>query len=129
VSDISFSRLKANDVDVTVPAIRITKGNPVASVPLPVRYTLRSTPNPFNPSTRVEFTIPDGAGLVPVALRVYDVSGRVLRTLVEGTRGPGWHHVEWDGRDASGSAVSAGIYLLRIEAGAWSEVEKVALVK
>jgi hypothetical protein len=128
-STISFSRLKANDLDVVVPEIQITRGNPVGAVPEPKQYSLTSTPNPFNPSTQATFAIPSEAGIVPVVLRVYDVTGRIVRTLVDGTRGPGYHHVVWDGNDAAGKASSAGVYLLRIEAGAWSSVEKLTLVK
>jgi hypothetical protein len=128
-STISFSRLKANDVDVRVPAIQLARGNPVAAAPGPSRYALSANPNPFNPLTRVTFAIPSDAGPVSVTLRVYDVTGRVVRTLVDGPRGPGYHHVDWDGNDAAGKASSAGVYLLRIEAGPWSSVEKLALVK
>ena len=128
-SAISFSRLKANDRDVVAPEIQVGRGNPVEAAPMPSQYSLTSKPNPFNPSTRVTFAIPDGAGSVPVVLRIFDVSGHVVRTLVEGARGPGYHHVVWDGDDALGNASSAGVYFLRIEAGTWSSVEKLTLVK
>jgi len=128
-SMISFSRLKANDRDAVAPEIRVGRGNPVEAAPVPSQYSITSSPNPFNPSTRVTFGIPAGAGSLPVVLRIYDVSGHVVRTLVEGTRAPGYHHVVWDGDDAHGNASSAGVYLLRIEAGAWSSVEKLTLVK
>jgi hypothetical protein len=128
-STISFSRLKANDLDVVAPQILLTRGDPAAAAPPPAQYALTSKPNPFNPSTQVTFAIPAGAGSVPVLLRVYDVSGRAVRTLVEGNRGPGYHHVVWDGNDAAGKASSAGVYLLRIEAGPWTSVEKLTLVK
>ena len=76
-SRLGFTRSKANDLDVQVAGIEISNGGTVGTDAVPVRYTLRSQPNPFNPSTRILFTIPAGAGEVPVSLRVYDISGRL----------------------------------------------------
>jgi hypothetical protein len=118
----TFSRLKANDLDV-----EMADGRPVSRAP--ERYALTSTPNPFNPSTRIRFAIPDNAGAVRVSLRVYDIGGRVVRTLVQDTRGPGFHEVDWDGTDDRGNGVGTGIYFLQIRAGTWSDTRKLVLLK
>jgi hypothetical protein len=118
----SFSRLKANDLDVDVV-------EPRPDSPMPARFALGSAPNPFNPSTRILFEIPAEAGVVPVALHVYDIAGRHVRTLLNEPRGPGFHDVEWRGVDDRGTHVGTGIYFVHIRAGSWSDVKKVALLK
>lgn len=76
---------------------------------------LQHVPNPFNPRTTVHFTVPHATS---VELRVHDVTGRVVRTLVDGVEfGPGMHAVGWDGRDDRGRAVASGTYLSRLRAG------------
>lgn len=71
-------------------------------------------PNPFSRATRLTFTLAQAG---PVSLRVFDVHGREVRTLVRDTRGAGSHQATWDGRDVRGGAVPAGIYFMRLEAG------------
>ena len=73
---------------------------------------LAGAPNPFSGATRLAFTL---AHAGPVSLRVFDVHGREVRSLVRDTRGAGSHTVTWDGRDARGAGVAAGIYFLRLE--------------
>lgn len=72
----------------------------------------QNRPNPFNPSTVIDFTLPVA---MPVALCIYDPAGRLVRTLVEGTRAAGHHSAVWDGREASGREAASGIYYYRIE--------------
>jgi len=83
-------------------------------------------PNPFNPSTTIRFSLP-GAG--PVLLSFYDVNGRLVRTLIDGTMQAGLHEVVWNGRDQSGRAVASGIYLYRLTSGKGIVMRKMALVR
>jgi endonuclease I len=76
---------------------------------------LPATPNPFTRSTRIAFEVGSPSR---VTLRVYDLAGRVVRTLVEDERDAGRHEALWDGRDGSGREQSAGIYVFRLQAGA-----------
>jgi hypothetical protein len=86
-----------------------------------------AVPNPFNPATRLAFTL---AGNAEAALRVYDLAGRLVKTLLdEAPLEAGRHEVTWDGTDDRGRAVAAGMYLYRLQAGAFSETKMVALVK
>ncbi len=91
-----------------------------------MRPTLRCAPNPFNPSTRVEFEVPVTG---PVSLRVCDVRGRVVRVLRDRVLAAGRHVVTWDGRDQSGRAVSTGAYFLVLCTVAGDRVAKAVLVK
>ncbi len=70
-------------------------------------------PNPFNPTTRIEFGLPEAA---EVTLRVFDVLGREVRLLAEGSQNAGYFGVEWDGRNIFGAPVSSGMYIYRLEA-------------
>ncbi len=68
-------------------------------------------PNPFNPTTTIRFALPT-AGLTRLA--VFDVTGRLIRTLVDGDLPPGAHEAVWDGRDADGRGAASGVYLARL---------------
>jgi hypothetical protein len=74
---------------------------------------LRAEPNPFAKSTRLAFAMP-AAGEARIV--VLDVTGRVIRTLVNGPIAAGRGAIEWDGRDAQGSSVTSGVYFFRMEA-------------
>jgi M6 family metalloprotease-like protein len=97
--------------------------------PIPVRgLSLRqNSPNPFNPTTRIAFNVPVGGGTT--SLRVYNVGGQVVRTLVDGVLEPGPHSVVWDGRTDEGRPLASGIYFSRIESGGESVTRKMALLK
>ena len=83
-------------------------------------------PNPFNPSTRVDFVLAD-AGLATVD--VLDLQGRVVKTLHAGPLGAGPASVVWDGTDDDGRVVSSGTYLARVRAGGGSATHKMTLAK
>jgi hypothetical protein len=83
-------------------------------------------PNPFNPSTRVPFEL-EGRG--PVYIQVFDVSGRLTRTLLSEVKSAGKHAVVWDGRNDAGEAVSSGVYFVKMKAGRFTAVQKAVLVK
>ncbi|MFN0149781.1 MAG: kelch repeat-containing protein [bacterium] len=79
-------------------------------------------PNPFVTKTRVKLSLPESAR---VSSCVYDVSGRVVRTLAEGIAPSGESEISWDGRDDRGRPVSRGLYLLQVRSGTASSVRRV----
>ena len=83
-------------------------------------------PNPFNPRTTIRFST---ARSGPVKLQVYDVRGRLVRTLVDESRPAGPYSEVWDGRDSRGAGSAAGIYFYRLEAGGQVLQEKMTLLK
>jgi len=94
----------------------------------PTRWVLGSaSPNPFNPVTKISWGAPAGGG--PVVVAVYDLAGRKVRTLLSGTVAAGPHEVTWDGTDASGRAVSSGVYLCRLQTPVGVLVRKMTLVE
>jgi len=88
---------------------------------------LANVPNPFNPSTEVRFELPAAAD---VTVAVYDLSGRLVRTLLSAeSREAGVHGVRWDGRDAAGRAQASGTYFVRLSAGGELGLRKITLVQ
>jgi len=87
----------------------------------PPSWSMQAAPNPFLTTTRVDFTI---ALQTEVALAVYDVSGRLVRTLVKGNLPVGLHTVTWDRRDETGAQTAEGTYFVRFTAGDVVRVQK-----
>ncbi len=83
-------------------------------------------PNPFNPTTKVTFELArDGQARIDV----YDVTGRLVRTLLDGRVGAGEQSVRWDGRDGDGAQAASGLYFVRLRAAGVEETAKAVLVK
>ncbi|MCH7963543.1 MAG: T9SS type A sorting domain-containing protein [Bacteroidetes bacterium] len=96
----------------------------------PKKFILsQNYPNPFNPTTKIKFTIPSVgtsrySGTVSVQLKVYDVLGNEVATLVNENKPAGSYEVEFDGTD-----LISGIYFYRIEAGSFIKTKKMILIK
>ncbi|RKX31244.1 MAG: hypothetical protein DRP71_13730 [Verrucomicrobia bacterium] len=88
---------------------------------------LGSFPNPFNPMTTIRFDLPEPA---TVRLNIYDVKGRLVRTLVAAEAvGAGRHEVIWNGRRASGRVAATGVYFCRMEVGEFTETARLTLIR
>ena len=94
----------------------------------PARLALRGNyPNPFGPGTTIAYELPAAAR---VDLRIYDVAGRLVRTLVDGsTVGAGRHAVPWDGRNDDGEQLASGVYLYRLEVGGEIMTKRMVLMR
>ena len=86
-----------------------------------------SVPNPFTVSTEIAYALPQAAA--HLELGVYDVSGRKVATLAQGTELAGRHVVRWDGRNASGRPLPAGIYFVRLDLPGHQEARKIVLAR
>jgi hypothetical protein len=86
----------------------------------------QNVPNPFNPGTRIRFSIPRP---LHVTMRVYDVAGRLVTTLVDRNYPAGSHSVEWDGKDRRGVSAASGVYFYKIVAGADVATRKMVLLR
>ncbi|RMI17416.1 MAG: T9SS C-terminal target domain-containing protein [Calditrichaeota bacterium] len=81
---------------------------------LPTAFELaQNHPNPFNPTTEIRYALPTASR---VTLKIYNLLGQEIRTLVEGHKPAGRYAVTWDGRDNAGAPVASGIYIYRMEA-------------
>ena len=83
-------------------------------------------PNPFNPSTTIEYSV-SRAGRVVIT--VFDMQGRSVTTLVDQNLPVGHYSAHWDGLDCGGQSVAAGVYFCRFDAGEFSESKRMTLVK
>ncbi len=83
-------------------------------------------PNPFNPSTMIQYQIPESA---PVKLVVYDITGRKVRTLINSVQTAGEHRVLWDARDGAGRSLASGVYFYRLTAGSHKAMAKMLLMR
>lgn len=91
-----------------------------------VTELLGNRPNPFNPATTISFALRRPG---PVSITVYDVAGRVVKTLVAASYPAGFHEVTWRGDDRGGRQAAAGVYFLRLDADGIYDTLRVALVK
>jgi aminopeptidase N len=83
-------------------------------------------PNPFNPTTTIPFSLKEPAF---VSLRVYDASGRLVRSLAAEPLSAGSYERSWDGLDSRGTPASSGVYLYRLDAGSFSRTRKMVLLR
>ncbi|RMG67222.1 MAG: T9SS C-terminal target domain-containing protein [Calditrichaeota bacterium] len=115
----------ANEIISTIDSLLLLTGIDDDG-PQPVRFELfQNVPNPFNPSTVIRFQL-NRSG--PVRLQVFNALGQLVRTLVDGALAAGVHQVRWDGTDARGRRVAAGVYLYRLEAAGEARVRKMVLL-
>jgi hypothetical protein len=84
------------------------------------------SPNPFAMSTDIRFNLPSAA---PVKIDIYDVTGQLVRTLIDERASAGVHTIGWDGTDSSGDRVARGVYFVRMAAGSFKASEKIVLLK
>jgi len=95
-------------------------------VPVSDKFFARNFPNPFNPTTRIEFNMPQANHL---DLKIYNVRGELVKTLIDEIRPAGAGFVIWDGTNDQGFGVSSGVYFYEARNGDEVQVSKMALVK
>jgi hypothetical protein len=99
----------------------------ITGADIPVATALgRSYPNPFNPATMISF---DLAAKGQVSIRIYNVAGQLVRTLVDGERGAGRYSETWDGKNDAGSSLGSGVYFLKMKAGSFESSRKLVLLR
>jgi hypothetical protein len=114
IDDISITTESLTGEDDPVPAA----GN--------VTRLMHSWPNPFNPHTRIPFEI---ASRGHVEIKIFDVSGRLVRTLYDGIADRGTGFAEWNGKDNRGKTVASGVYFCRFRAGVYTATERLVLLR
>ena len=95
---------------------------------IPQTYGLYpNVPNPFNPTTVIRYDVPAGGGVM--TLRIYDVSGALIRTLSDGPQTAGQKTATWNGKDNRGRSVASGVYFYRLQAPGYEKTRKMVLVQ
>ena len=92
----------------------------------PSGIKLNNYPNPFNPDTKIEFSVPKKGD---VSLKIYNIKGQLVRTLVDEKLDAGKHSVIWWGKSDKGKDVGTGIYFYKIKAGDNTEIKRMLLLK
>jgi len=117
---------------LTGTAVYVQQGGS-SSPSTPRTYRLsQNYPNPFNAETVISYqwsVVSDQSAEKRVTLKIYDVLGREVRTLVDELQVPGEYRVTWDGRNNRGEAVASGVYFYQLKAGDFSQVRKMAYVR
>lgn len=83
-------------------------------------------PNPFNPTTTIRFSLPEATS---ITLRIYNSAGQLVKTLASGNMEAGYHSLPWNAVDESGSKVASGFYFYKLQAGSFTQVRKMLLLK
>ncbi|MBX7151409.1 T9SS type A sorting domain-containing protein [bacterium] len=86
----------------------------------------RNYPNPFNPTTNIRYSVPAENRVV---IKVYNMLGQEVRTLVNDVKPAGKFEVAWDGRNNAGQSVASGVYIYRMEAGQFNKAQKMLFIK
>jgi len=121
----SICQKRVKDADVQIP-IKFGEEE-VLQEAKPTAFKLeRNYPNPFNPETVIKFALPEAT---PVTLKVYNILGQVVNTLVNEMLPAGDHSVIWDGKNEQGTDVASGVYFYRIRAGDFESIEKMTLLR
>lgn len=87
---------------------------------------LQNYPNPFNPTTTITYTIP---ATDEATIRIYDITGKLVRLLASGVQAAGEHQIKWEGNDNAGRMVASGVYLYEIRYRGFVHSRKLMLLK
>jgi hypothetical protein len=93
---------------------------------MPKYSILNSYPNPFNPSTKINFAIPEASS---VKIKVYDILGTEIKTLFDNKISAGEYSISWNGTDNNGKILNSGVYLITMEAENFHKTIKTILLK
>jgi hypothetical protein len=105
-----------------VPDVPVGAGTPSSDV-----YSLsQNYPNPFNPTTTIDYSLRDRS---QVQLKIYNVAGQLIRTLINDVKTVGAHSEVWNGRNDAGQTVSSGVYFYKLTAKNFTQTKKMVLLK
>lgn len=124
--------LRSSDTEVGLYVIRAFVGTGTVGINdefelLPASFSIdQNYPNPFNPETVISFSLPKSSN---VQIKIYDVLGNEIRTLIDEARIAGKHNIYWNATDNSGKRVSSGVYFYTISADNFTQTKKMVLMK
>ena len=120
-SSVTGITVEAMEIDI-IPANEVTIDIENEDTGLPTEFNIsQNYPNPFNPTTQIEFAVPQTSN---VTLKVYDVMGRLVQTLVDGNRSAGRYSVTFNANN-----LASGVYFYRMEAGSFVQMKQMMLIK
>lgn len=123
VTNVYFNQFESNYSN-TVNVNIVADEDPI--IPATITSLAGNYPNPFNPTTTINYSVKTPS---PVTITIYNLKGEKVRTLVNATKGNGNYKAIWNGNDDNGKPVSSGVYLYRMQAGNYSSVRRMMLMK
>ncbi|MCK4339405.1 MAG: T9SS type A sorting domain-containing protein [Candidatus Cloacimonetes bacterium] len=118
--------------DVAISILRTSFGTGNPQTEIPDEYALsQNIPNPFSTSggnftTKIQYSLPHSSN---VSLKIYNIKGELVKTLVSENKSAGSYNVIWDGKNEYGNDVVSGIYFYKIQTDKFSEIKKMLLVR
>ena len=113
-------------VEIKEDYIEVT-GAGITSDIIPLKTMLYNNyPDPFNPTTTINYSLKENS---KVELKIYNIKGQLIKTLVNEFKHSGEHSIIWDGRDSNGNRVGSGIYFYKLRAGDFQKVRKMVLLR
>ncbi|MFC1800210.1 FlgD immunoglobulin-like domain containing protein, partial [Candidatus Eisenbacteria bacterium] len=123
-SSVRITSADARDVDNSLLLLELDSEVHVEPG-MPLMFALRgNSPNPFTGSTEIHFDVPRDAS---VSLRIYNIQGQMVQTLVDGSVSAGRHSETWDGLDSQGRKVSTGVYFCEMQSGSFVATSKLMI--
>ena len=121
-NDLAVANSYSDDISILINLSSMTGVDNPPEMYLPESFsTFQNYPNPFNAFTIIQYSLQEASD---VTIKIYDILGRKIETLVQGEQQAGYHQVIWDAEDAT-----SGMYFYRIQAGDYTEAKKMLLLK
>ncbi len=114
-------------ITITEGAVNVVGVAEDADSGVPEKFRLfQNYPNPFNPATTVQYQIPQAGYVI---LKIYNLTGQEVQTLVDEVKQSGIYKITWDGKNRQGRTVGTGMYVIRMKAGEFTKSKKIVLLK
>ncbi|MBI4726531.1 T9SS type A sorting domain-containing protein [candidate division TA06 bacterium] len=122
----SSGRMWYKNVDIKITPGANVALNPITDKPKEINNLFACKPNPFGVYTEIKFSL---AKKEAVQVSIYDIQGRLVKTIVNGTIAPGTHLLNWDGKDNAGQYAANGVYFISVKAESFYAANKVVYIK
>ncbi len=130
-SGANKGKIHFDDFFITVPKNPVSVASEIFDDQSPENFLLvQNYPNPFNPETTIIYKVPSASSsLQSASLSIYNLSGQIIKNLVQQKQPPGVYKTVWDGKNNFGKTVPSGLYIYQIDVGGKSESKKMILLK
>lgn len=125
LADINSNNILDEMINGSLEVLPITKKNN-ENISSPKFILTNNIPNPFNPSTRIDYALPADSD---VELSIYNIKGKLVKRIKQKDLPAGYQHIYWYGRDSNNKRVASGVYFYRLKAGKHQKTKKMLLMK
>ena len=115
-----------DDVQI-IEGLDVTMMTEQSNAIIPDKFALyQNYPNPFNPNTTIQFDLPQSG---KVSIKIFNIRGELVRTLIQSQVNAGSHTVNWDGRDDNGKNIASGLYIYQLTVNGFNATKKLLMIK